>query len=243
MVPAAPIVVFGRSTTFTVLTLATVVMMATASGPSPLCPLYRERWDFSDTMVTVVFAVYVVGLLGALLTVGSLSDRLGRRPVLITALLPAAAGTAVFWTADGVLSLVVARVLQGVAIGTAMSGLASGPVESSPPGPTVTAVGTNVGLAADAAVVGLLVQWVPRPDAFVFSVLTLVFLVLAVTVVRIPETVVPGAGVPASLRPRVRIPQGARPRFLAAVPALVAGRSVTGLFLAPAPPSSAASCT
>jgi len=85
VVPAAPIVVFGRSTTFTVLTLATVVMMATASGPSPLCPLYRERWDFSDTMVTVVFAVYVVGLLGALLTVGSLSDRLGRRPVLITA--------------------------------------------------------------------------------------------------------------------------------------------------------------
>lgn len=145
----------GRSATFTVLTIATVVTMATASAPSPLYPLYRDRWDFSVTMVsvvmvTVIFAVYVAGLLGAPLTVGSPSDRLGRRPVLITALLPAAASTTVFRTADGMLSLVVARVVQGVATGAAMSGLAAGLVESSPPGrphmgTTVTAVGTNVG--------------------------------------------------------------------------------------------------
>ncbi|MGW9029041.1 hypothetical protein ACWGQ5_33900 [Streptomyces sp. NPDC055722] len=75
----------------------------------------------------------------------------------------------------------------------------------------------------------------PRPDTFVFSVLTFVFLILAVTVVRIPETAAPRAGVRAALRPRVRVPQGARPRFLAAVPALVAGWSVTGLFLALTP--------
>ncbi|MEU6517386.1 hypothetical protein [Streptomyces sp. NPDC046978] len=83
--------------------------------------------------------------------------------------------------------------------------------------------------------VGLPVQSVPHPDTFVFSVLTVVFLVLTVTVLRVPETVAPAAGAPASLRPGVRIPRGARPRFVAAVPALVAGRSVTGLFLAPAP--------
>jgi MFS family permease len=64
-----------------VLTLATLAMMATASAPSPLYPLYRERWGFSITTLTVIFAVYVVGLLGALLTVGSLSDHLGRRPM------------------------------------------------------------------------------------------------------------------------------------------------------------------
>ncbi|MFF4887554.1 MFS transporter [Streptomyces nigra] len=87
---------------------ATVVMMATASAPSPIYPLYRERWGLSATMLTVVFAVYVVGLLGALLTVGSLSDHLGRRPVLAAALLVAAAGTAIFWTADGIVSLLIA---------------------------------------------------------------------------------------------------------------------------------------
>lgn len=68
----------GRGPAFAVLFGANVVMMATASAPSPIYPLYRERWGLSVTMLTVVFAVYVVGLLGALLTVGSLSDHLGR---------------------------------------------------------------------------------------------------------------------------------------------------------------------
>ncbi|MFH8738534.1 hypothetical protein [Streptomyces sp. NPDC017964] len=54
--------------------------MPTASAPSPIYPLYRERWDFSVTMVTVVFAVYVVGLLGALLTLDAASDRLRKTP-------------------------------------------------------------------------------------------------------------------------------------------------------------------
>ncbi|MGW3177435.1 MFS transporter [Streptomyces sp. NPDC001153] len=99
------------------LACANVVMMATASAPSPIYPLYRERWGLSVTMLTVIFAVYVVGLLGALLTVGSLSDQLGRRPVLVAALLVAVSSTAVFWTADGVVSLLIARVVQGIATG------------------------------------------------------------------------------------------------------------------------------
>ena len=81
----------GRRASFVLLVCANVLMMATASAPSPIYPLYRERWGFSVTMLTVIFAVYVAGLLGALLTVGSLSDHLGRRPVLVAALLVAAA--------------------------------------------------------------------------------------------------------------------------------------------------------
>lgn len=230
----------SRRAAFSVLTVTTVVLMATASAPSPIYPLYRERWDFSVTMVTVVFAVYVVGLLGALLTLGPVSDRLGRRPVLLAALLLAAASTAIFWTAGGVLSLVIARTVQGVATGTAIGGLAAGLVDFSSArrphaGTTVTAVGTSVGLAAGAAVVGLLVQSVAHPDTYVFSALTCVFLLLAVAVWYMPETVAPPAGEPIRLRPRVRIPYGSRHRFLAAVPALVAGWSVTGLFLALTP--------
>ncbi|MCT9113815.1 hypothetical protein ACFWD7_38055 [Streptomyces mirabilis] len=208
--------------------------MATASAPSPIYPLYRERWDFS------VFAVYVVGLLGALLTLGAARDRLGHRPVPLAALLLAAASTAIFWTADGVLSLVIARAVQGVATGTAISGLAAGLVGFSPArhpqaGTTVTAVGTCVGLAADAAVVGLLVQSVPHPAP-----------------PSSPSS--PGSSCSSRWRsgssprrwrrrsappspsvPGRGSPQDSRRRFLAAVPALVASWSVTGLFLALTP--------
>ncbi|UXY24821.1 MFS transporter [Streptomyces cynarae] len=230
----------GRRAAFAILVCANVVMMATASAPSPIYPLYRERWGLSVTMLTVVFAVYVVGLLGALLTVGSLSDHLGRRLVLAAALLVAAASTAIFWTAEGVVSLLIARVVQGIATGTATGGLAAGLVDLSPErrphlGPTMTAVGTSIGMATGAGGVGLLVQSTSRPDAYVFPVLTLTFVVLAAVILRIPETLAPRAFRLASLRPRVRVPREARPTFLASVPGLVAGWAVTGLFLALTP--------
>jgi MFS family permease len=89
--------------------------MAAASALSPIYPLYRERCDSSVSMVTVVFTAY-----------GAASVRLGRRPALLSALLMAAASTAIFWTADNVLPLVIARAVQGVATGTAISALAPG---------------------------------------------------------------------------------------------------------------------
>jgi MFS family permease len=230
----------GRRASFVLLVCANVLMMATASAPSPIYPLYQERWGFSVTMLTVIFAVYVAGLLGALLTVGSLSDHLGRRPVLVAALLVAAASTAIFWTADGVGSLLIARVVQGLATGTATSVLAAGLVDFAPEerphlGPTMTAVGTSVGLAIGTGVVGLLVQLTTHPDAYVFPFLTLAFVGLAVVVLAIPEPHTRRAGGLASLRPRVRVPREARPEFLASVPAIVAGWSMTGLFLALTP--------
>jgi predicted MFS family arabinose efflux permease len=227
----------GCRASFVLLVCANVLVMATASAPSPIYPLYRERWGFSVTMLTVIFAVYVAGLLGALLTVGSLSDHLGRRPVLVAALLVGAASTAIFWAADGVGSLLIARVVQGLAAGTASGALSAGLVDFAPEerphlGPTMTAVGISVGMATGAGVVGLLVQATTRPDAYVFPLLTLAFVSLAVVVLAIPEPHTRRAGGLASLRPRVRVPREARPEFLASVPAIVAGWSVTGLFLA-----------
>jgi predicted MFS family arabinose efflux permease len=223
-----------------VLVAANVLLMASTSAPSPIYPLYLERWSFSVTTLTVVFAVYVAGLIGALLTVGSLSDHLGRRPVLVASLVVAAAGTAIFWAAGGVFWLVLARVVQGVAAGTATGALAAGLVELSPAGrpqlgPTMTAMGTSFGLAIGGGLAGLLVQVSPRPDAEIFPALTLAFVVLAALVLAIPETAVQrGRGI-AVLRPSIRVPPEARREFVAALPAIVAGWSITGMFLALAP--------
>ncbi|MET7749708.1 MFS transporter [Micromonospora sp. NPDC005367] len=230
----------GRRASFVLLAGANVLMMATASAPSPIYPLYRERWGFSVTMLTVIFAVYVAGLLGALLTVGSLSDHLGRRPVLVAALLLAATSTAIFWTAGGVGSLLTARVVQGLATGAATGALAAGLVEFAPEerphlGTTLAAVGTGIGMAVGAGAIGLLVEVTRYPDAYVFPFLTLAFVSLAVAVLAIPEPHPRRAGALASLRPRVRVPREARPEFLASVPAIVAGWALAGLFLALTP--------
>jgi MFS family permease len=230
----------GQGASFSLLVFANVLLMASTSAPSPIYPLYLERWGFSVTILTVVFAVYVAGLVGALLTVGSLSDHLGRRPVLVASLLVAAVGTAIFWAAGGVFSLMLARVVQGIATGTATGALAASLVEFSPEGhphvgPTMTAVGTSFGLAIGGGLAGLLVQVSPRPDAEIFPTLTLAFVVLAALVFAIPETVVRRPGGLAALRPRIQVPRETRREFFAALPAIIAGWSITGLFLALAP--------
>ena len=231
----------GRGASFSLLVFANVLLMASTSAPSPIYPLYLQRWGFSVTILTVVFAVYVAGLVGALLTVGSLSDHLGRRPVLVASLLVAAAGTAIFWAAGGVFSLVIARVVQGIATGTATGALAAGLVEFSPEGrphlgPTMTAVGTELraGHRRGSGRFARSGEPTSRMRRF-FPALTLAFVVLAVLVFAIPETVVRRAGGLAALRPRIRVPRETRPEFFAALPAIVAGWSLTGLFLALAP--------
>ena len=67
--------------------VATVAMLAASSAPSPLYPVLEAKIGFSALTLTVIFAVYVLALLGSLLVVGSLSDHVGRRPVLVAALL------------------------------------------------------------------------------------------------------------------------------------------------------------
>src|SRR5471032_487303 len=55
---------------------------AASSAPTPLYHLYQASWGFSAAILTLIFSVYAFSLLVALLVVGSLSDYLGRRPVI-----------------------------------------------------------------------------------------------------------------------------------------------------------------
>src|ERR1044072_8340158 len=73
---SAGIALAGGAVTFTSLYLA-------AGALTPLLVLYREQWGFAASLLTVAFAVYAIGFLAALLTVGSLSDHVGRRPALV----------------------------------------------------------------------------------------------------------------------------------------------------------------
>lgn len=92
-----------------------------AGAPTPLLPFYQERWSFPAAILTLAFAVYAIGFLVAMLTVGSLSDHVGRRPMLIGALLVQLLATVTFLVAPGIGWVIAARVLQGLATGAATS--------------------------------------------------------------------------------------------------------------------------
>jgi MFS family permease len=103
-----------------------VFFLAASAAPTPLYALYQTRWGFSPITTTIVFGVYAVAVLAALLTVGSLSDHIGRRPVLLAALAGQAAAMVVFATAAGVPELMAARVIQGLATGAAAGAVGAG---------------------------------------------------------------------------------------------------------------------
>ena len=220
-----------------------IVFFASAAA-SPLYRVYQARFHFSAETLTAVFAVYVLVLLVTLLIFGSVSDYLGRLPVIITALVFSAAACVVFLTAHEVGALYVARSLQGIAAGLASGPIGAALIDLQPPGsqraPVVTSVFSSLGLALGALITSALVQYAPAPTHLIWWILLAVFAVSIVTMLAMAEPGVRRPGVLASLRPHVAVPRQARGTFAGAVPCIVAGWALGGLYLSLGPSLAAA---
>jgi MFS family permease len=219
------------SVAFYLLASIIVAFLAGSSAPTPLYAVYASRWAFSPITTTIVFGVYALAVLTALLTVGSLSDHIGRRPVLLAALAVQVAAMLVFVTADGVPQLLIARIVQGLSTGAAAGAIGAGMLDlNKTRGTIANAVAPITGTASGALGSGLLVRYLPQPTHLVYLVLLGVFVFQAIGVVLMPETSSPAPGALASLRPRFAVPAEVRRPLMFAVPALVAVWAMAGLY-------------
>ncbi|HEX6469735.1 MAG TPA: MFS transporter [Streptosporangiaceae bacterium] len=230
----------GRTAGFWLLAAVLGLLLAAASAPSPLYAIYAERWGFSSTTLTAIFAVYALALLAALLTTGRLSDRLGRRPVLAAGLAVMAAAMAAFVLAHGVTALYVARILQGVGTGIATGAISAWLLDLEPPtrpglGSVAGAIAPMVGLAAGAVGSAVLVQYGPDPLRLVYWVLTAAFVAALVALPLVADDVRRTRGWLAGLRPRVGVPPEARALFAASAPSLIATWALGALYLSLGP--------
>jgi MFS family permease len=214
--------------------------MAASGVPTPLYVVYQQAWGFSDTTLTVVFAIYIVGLLGALLTVGALSDHVGRRPVLGAAIALESVSLVLFLAANGVPLLMLARFTQGIATGAAVTALGAALVDLNPPhNPKLAGLVNSIvpvgGLAVGALGCGALVQYAPRPTDLVYALLLVSMALAALAVWRMPETSTLRPGARGSLRPRVGIPARLRAPVLAILPIFLSSWALGGLYLSLGP--------
>ena len=192
------------------------------------------------TTLTVIFAVYVLGLIGSLLVLGGLSDHIGRRPVLAAAIALEAVAFVLFFIAGDVTVLLVARVAQGIATGAAFSTLGATLVDLNPPhspgrAGLVNAVAPISGLALGALGCGALVQFGPAPTHLVFALLLVGTGFAGAVVALMPETSARRQGAMASLVPLLGIPARLRPDVYALVPIIVASWALGGLYLSLGP--------
>ncbi|WKK24525.1 MFS transporter [Streptomyces olivoreticuli] len=216
------------------------VGMAGTTLPTPLYGLYRERIGFSDLMVTVVFAVYALGVIAALLVAGDFSDVLGRRPVLLAALGLSVLSAVCFLCESGLPLLFLGRLLSGFSAGLFSGAATAAVLELAPPDPRgragFAATAANMGgLGCGPLLSGVLAQYAPWPLRLPFLV-HIALLVAALAVTRaLPETVTRRTPRP-RLRPQgMVVPQEVRGAFVPAGLAAFAGFSLLGLFTAVAP--------
>ena len=159
--------------------------LASSSAPTPLYAVYQAAWGFSPVTVTLVFGIYALAVLMTLLVVGSLSDHIGRRPVLLAATALQAVAMVVFATAGGVGALVTARILQGVATGAAAAAVGAGLLDlDRARGTVANAVVPLIGTATGSLLGGLLVQYLPAPTQLVYLVFAVIFAAQALAVTR-----------------------------------------------------------
>ncbi|MFF8371590.1 MFS transporter [Streptomyces lydicus] len=230
----------GRRPGYPVAAGVFAIGMAGTTLPTPLYGLYREQLGFSELMVTVVFAVYALGVITVLLLAGNVSDAVGRRPVLFCALGLSAASALCFLFEGGLPMLMLGRVLSGFAAGLFSGAATAAVLELAKPGQEAhagfAATAANMGgLGCGPLLSGLLAQYAPWPLKLPFLVhLGLVALATGATWL-LPETVRPPRR-PRSLRPqRLHLPHEVRGVFAPSAIAAFAGFALLGLFTAIAP--------
>jgi MFS family permease len=213
-----------------------VTLLAASAAPTPLYAIYQARWGFTPITTTIVFGVYAVAVLTSLLTLGKLSDYIGRRPVLLAAITVQAAALLVFTTASGVPELLIARIVQGLATGAALGAIGAGLLDvDRERGTFANSVAPGLGTGSGVLLSALAVRYLPAPTHLIYLALVAVFVLQAAGIVLMRETVSRTPGALASLRPEIRLPRTLRGPVLVATPVLFAVWAQGGLYAALGP--------
>jgi MFS family permease len=226
-----PRVSLSDKATIVTAVIAAMTFAASGAAPTTLYQRYQEVFGLTPFVLTIVFGAYVLSLLGALLTVGSLSDYIGRRPAILAALALNVAAMIMFISADSAAALIMARVVQGFATGlaTATLGAVIMDVDRSR-GPMLNSITAFIGLTAGSLGGGALVSYAPDPQQFVYAVLLALSAAEALILWYMPETVTPKPGALASLQPHVSIPAKARRALVQVTPVTIASWALGGFY-------------
>ncbi|MEU9353507.1 MFS transporter [Streptomyces griseoloalbus] len=216
------------------------VCMTGTTLPTPLYPLYQEKFGFSQLTVTVVYAVYAFAVIGVLLLAGNASDAVGRRPVLLWGLGCAAASALCFLSATGLGALYAGRLLSGLSAGLFTGAATAYVMESAPPGgasrATFVATAVNMGgLGCGPLLAGALAQYAAWPLYLPFAVHLALVACSAAVLLWLPETVGERRPLTAVRPQRPGVPAPVRPVFGPAAVASFVGFALFGVFTSVSP--------
>ncbi len=212
-----------------------VVSLWASGAPTMVYPVYADQWDADELSTTILFAVYPVALVLALVSCGSISDTFGRRRVLLTGVAVVAAGTGLFVLTDDFTVVVAGRVLQGVGVGVSMSAASAALIEFTPSRDPAVASAVNTASTATGTAIamllgGALVEYTPLPTRLPFAALLTAALALLPLLWLLPEPSIPrgGRGRPGPLR----LPSTRRSSFAVGIVSITVAFMMGAVFVA-----------
>jgi MFS family permease len=224
----------GQTWAYPLLIALLAVSLGVSGAPAPLYGLYAARWGLAPITTTLVFAVYAVAALGAVLVAGQASDRFGRKPLLVGAAVGMLAGLVVLMTASGLTALFVGRFLHGASVGTAVVVGSAALLDLRPERGArtghITGIFFNVGIAVTILSAALLAQFGPRPFVTPYAVVAAVVLALLLGVLAMSEPHLTRGTQPFRIA-RPSVPLEVRADFRFAVIGVMAAWSVLGVYL------------
>ncbi|WNC08457.1 MFS transporter [Pseudomonas coleopterorum] len=224
----------SHQTSFWLIAVAFLITMVGTTLPTPLYALYQQHLGFGATWVTLIFAIYAAGVISALLAVGSWSDQLGRRPMLLAGLAMGAISAVIFLCTDSIGGLLIARLISGFSAGIMTGTGTVAVIEAAPKrwqnSATLVATAANMlGLGLGPLLAGFTSQFLPWPVHLAFVVHLVLLLAATTAILAVGETVQRPAKPRLGFQ-RPSLPAAVRGPFVPAAIAGLAGFSVTGLF-------------
>jgi MFS family permease len=170
------------------------VALGVSGVPAPLYGIYETNWHLSPLATTMVFAVYAVAALAAVLVSGRISDVVGRKPVLLGALAALLVGLGVFLVADNMALLLLARAIHGAAVGSIVVAGAAALLDLRPHHGVRTGqlsgISFNIGMTVAILGSALLAQYAPHPLRTPYAAVAVICLLVGagLVVLREPHT-------------------------------------------------------
>ncbi len=217
-----------------------LVLTMGTSTLTPLLPLYQQHFNISTGTATLLFVTYTITVVPTMLIAGNLSDRLGRKRLLIPAMVTMTLASVVFALAESVPLLFAGRVLQGLAIGGFLGVGAAFVVDharddSKALAAALAGVFFRLGFGLGPGFAGILAQYGPNPRHTPFEAHVLLMLVGILLVSTASETLMRQKE-PGPFRIRIGVPSGQAFGFMTFVaPATFLMSFIEGTFLSVVP--------
>jgi MFS family permease len=210
------------------------VALGVSGLPAPLYGIYESTWHLTPLATTIVFAVYAFAALAAVLVSGRISDVVGRKPVLLGALVALIVGLVLFLMAENIVLLLIARAVHGAAVGSIVVAAAAALLDLRPHhglrSGQLSGISFNIGIAVAIVASSVLAQYAPHPLRTPYAVIAVVCAVVGVGVLALRETHTSRSSGPIRIS-KPAVPQEIKPDFWFAALGAMASWSVLGVLL------------